>query len=451
MPDDEILRLANAAESSCFVNAPPFKKNPFIRYTSLGNPIPADVPACLWFIEHPDMKLSNVRYNELEGTITAELLPWNPKFHSWTDADDSFLYNAIQRMTKEVFGCEVVKSRSNVTDALTVMAHSRKYNPLLDKLETLPQWDGVPRASTLLVDFLGAEDNEYTRAVTLHALYGAVMRAYVPGIKFDECLVLVSKRQGIGKSTLANKLALDDLFYSDTLGDISKKDAPENLRGKWIVEISELEGLRKKEVSQIKEFLSKRIDRFRAAYGRRSEDVPRRSVFIGTTNSTAFLSDKSGNRRFLPVMCDVKPVTISVFDKRAEEHIRQIWAEVLATREANGTLPLVLDDHIKELAAEQCEAFSIDDPNTGVILSWVQAHCKPGELVCIIQLIVDALEIPRNEAAKNKVIQREVSQMLDLSSDFERVSGRHLHSPRYGKQRCWKYAPKGDQGDHIGG
>lgn len=434
---DEILELAKQAESSCVLAPPEFSSNPYIKYSSRGARKDAEVPAVLWWLEHPNMKLSHIRYNEMEDTITAELLPWNPEPHTWTEADSAFLFNELQRMTDDG-----VKSRQNLSDALLILAHKHKYNPLLDVLESLPQWDGKPRASTLLVDFLGAADTAYVREVTLHLLNGAIERIYRPGIKFDECVTLVSSRQGIGKSTLCSKLALRDEFFTDTLGDVSSKDAPENMRGKWIVELSELEGLRKKEVETIKNFLSKRVDRYRASYAKLSIDRPRKCIFIGTTNSMSFLSDKTGNRRFLPILCDVQKPTLNIFDDDAGDYIAQVWSEVLFERNLNGSRALVLPTEIKKAAAEACDAFAVDDPNTGVISAWVKRKCKPGELVCIMQLMTEAFDMPRNEAAKNRILQREISQTLDLSPEFERLNGRHQHSDLFGKQRCWKYVPQ---------
>lgn len=265
MAGAEISTLAAEAEAACnveLVDPPAFWDNPFLDRTK-QRVKPPSVSALIWWLEHPDMGLSHVRYDEIDGQIKAELLPWDSHPHAWTDTDSCFLFDMLQRSTDGL-----VKSRPDVSDALVIVAHKRKYNPLLDMLESLPEWDGKPRAETLLIDFLGAEDDAYTRAATMHFLRGAIMRAYRPGCKFDECLVLMSSRQGIGKSTLLNKLAMSDDFYTDSLGNLKNKDAPENMRGKWIVEVSELESLRKSEVETVKSFLSKRVDRFREPYAK---------------------------------------------------------------------------------------------------------------------------------------------------------------------------------------
>ena len=416
--------------------------NPYLATNAKGAFYAPNVPACLWWLEHPDSGLSHVRYNAMSGTIDAELLPWNPEPHAWADADTSFLFSHMQELTDTL-----IKSKPNMLDALVMMAHRRKYDPLLDMLELLDEWDGTPRAETLLVDFLGAEDTRYTRDVTRHFLNGAVMRAYIPGIKFDECVVLDSKEQGIGKSTLVNKLNMRDDFFTDSLGDVTKKDAAENMRGKWIIEIGELESLRKREVETVKQFLSRRVDRYRPSYGKNAADFPRRCVFVGTTNSAAFLTDKTGNRRFLPVMCNVNKPKMDVFTELTPEYVGQVWAEVLYDRELNGgALPLVLPRDTLIEADELRETFAVDDPNAGIVLAWAVENCKPGERVCTTQIMEKVFEMPRTESTtpRHRSFQRELSEILDLLPSFERVNkGRRVkHSEVYGQQRCWEYRPR---------
>lgn len=444
MGQTETNAIAAGVDAACateIVDTPSFWDNPYLDKTERRIK-PPSVSALTWWLEHPDMGLSHVRYDEIDGQIKTELLPWDMRPHAWTDTDSCFLFDMLQRMTDGL-----VKSRQDVSDALVILAHKRRYNPLLDMLENLPEWDGKPRAETLLIDFLGAEDDAYTRAATMHFLRGAIMRAYRPGCKFDECVVLMSSRQGIGKSTLLNRLAMCDDFYTDSLGNLKNKDAPENMRGKWIVEVSELESLRKSEVETVKSFLSKRVDRFREPYAKYSIDRPRRCVFVATTNSSAFLTDRTGNRRFLPIRCDVQPPKLDVFSEGIEEHIGQVWSEVLSDYRKNENLALVLPDAVMVTAYEQRDSFTVDDPSAGLVASWASRTCKPGDLVCIVQVMSEVFGIERGDACKpqGRTLQRELSQMLDLSSDFERISGRRTHSPEYGKQRCWRYAPKSDQ------
>ena len=444
---DDIHALAESAEAEATISAstevvdvPNFWHNPHLRFNDKGDVLAPDIYALKWWLVHPDMGLSHVRYNLLSGTIDAELLPWDQSPHSWTDTDTSYLLAEIQDKTNGL-----VRGEKNVMHALAIVANDQRYDPLLDMLEGLDEWDGAPRADTLLVDFLGAEDTPYTRAATRHMLNGAVMRAYHPGCKFDEALVLSSVRQGIGKSTLLRKLAMRDEFFTDNLGKISTKEGPENMQGCWFVEICELESVRKSDIETVKQFLSRQEDRYREAYGRFSKTRPRRCIFVGTTNSKSFLADRTGNRRFLPVACDVAPPKLDIFSGDAKLHIEQAWAEVVHGYHENGPFSLVLPNEVLELADEQRDLYSVADPKDGIISAWVTSNCKPGQRVCIIEILECLFEIPRSEASKpsNKAMMNEISQILETMPTMKRLKGRPTHSQKYGQQRCWEYHPDG--------
>ena len=137
---------------------------------------------------------------------------------------------------------------------------------------------------TLLIDYLGADDNAYTRAVTRKTLCAAVCRVQKPGCKFDSMLVL-NGPQGIGKSTLISRLAGEWFSDSLSLNDTKDKTAAEKLQGYWILEIGELAGLRKTEVETLRSFLSRQNDIYRAAFGKRATPHPRQCIFFGTTNA----------------------------------------------------------------------------------------------------------------------------------------------------------------------
>ena len=439
MDIDEIKALATQAENSCsLVNAGDFWSNPYLERTQKGDPKAPSIPALVWWLEHPSMGLSHVRFNEFEGVIEAELLPWNQSPHTWTDADTSFLLNTLQEITGGL-----VKNESYVLHALTVVAHKRKYDPLLDMLDSLPEWDGIKRADTLVIDFLGAEDTPYNRFATRHMLNGAVMRAYNPGCQYDECIVLSSQAQGIGKSTLARKLALSDRFFTDNLGSITSKDASENIQGIWVCEISELASIAKKSVTleSVKKFLSHREDRYRASYARFATTRKRRTIFVGTTNSTAFLADRTGNRRFFPIACHVNEPKLDIFSSDADNHIKQALAEVVSEYHEKGFLPLVIPDEIKSEADRVSESFTVADHKEGLISAWVDER-KPGERVCILQVLDEVFDVPRSEASKpsNKALTNEISQILDLMPTLKRI-GRVKHSKVYGQQRCWECKP----------
>ena len=309
-----------------------------------------------------DERLKGIRYNDLARGIEVEgALPWGRSDKYWHDIDLSCLYGWVAKHYNVQF------AQNKFMMALDVAVNERHFNPLLDYLNGLPMWDGVERVDSLLIDYLGASDNKYVRAVTRCTLIGAIKRAYEPGCKFDNVLVL-DGRPGIGKSTLLRKLG--GQFFSDslTLTDTRDKTAAEKLQGIWIMEIGEMQGTRKSDVDAVKGFISRQVDEYRAAYGRYVGKYPRTSIMCGTTNSTTgFLRDTTGNRRFWPVLVSGKG-TLSVFDL-PQEIIDQIWSEAVAMYELGEECYL---DAAMEKEAEKAQKDALEyDEREGKVANYL--------------------------------------------------------------------------------
>lgn len=275
----------------------------------------------LMLILENDEHLKSIVFNQLlDGMEIKGSVPWKHPSKYWRDADDAQLISYID-LTYGTF------SSRNYEIAVTKITDDRSYHPIREYIDLLPEWDKVERVDTLLIDYLGAPDNEYVRAVTRKLLCAAVKRVQQPGCKFDTMLVL-NGPQGVGKSTLISKLAGE--WFSDSLhlSDTKDKTAAEKLQGYWILEIGELAGLRKAEVETLRSFLSRQNDVYRAAFGRRATQHPRQCVFIGTTNAeNGYLRDTTGNRRFWPVQANGKGKKHSW--ELTNEEVSQIWSEVL--------------------------------------------------------------------------------------------------------------------------
>lgn len=260
---------------------------------------------------------------------------------------------------------------AHTRDAIRLLSQENSFNPVLDRIEAQP-WNGVPRIDTWLSVYLGAEDNELNRAFARAVLIAAVRRARRPGCKFD-CVLVLEGPQGRGKSSVLKIMAGGEDFFSDeiVLG-VSYKEQQELLAGKWIVELPELAGLNRAEVSRVKQFITKTHDRGRGAYQRSVEDLPRRCIFIGTTNDSQYLRDATGNRRFWPV-------TVGKIDLKAlAEDMPQLWAEAAeAEREAPDeiTIPARLWATAAERQAERVSG----DPWEDVLLTALPAYAKVAE------------------------------------------------------------------------
>jgi hypothetical protein len=236
----------------------------------------------------------------------------------WLEIDAQFRFRPPQQLFNEV--------------ALD-LAYQKRFHPVADFLDFECIWDGKPRLDRWLIDYAGAKDTPYVRAVSAMVLIAAVRRIRVPGTKFDEMLVLESAEQGLGKSTLVAALAVFLEWFTDSVPlNADDKRMMEAMAGKWIAEIAELQGMKKGEVEHIRSQLSRQADRARMAYARLSEERPRQYIMIGTTNATTaapYLADLNGNRRYWPVevgRCDIEGFI---------EVRRQIWAEA-SEREAKG-------------------------------------------------------------------------------------------------------------------
>ena len=299
-----------------------------------------------------DPLLKPLVFNQLlDGMEIKGDVPWRHPSKFWRDADDAQLISYVDSH----YG---TFSARNYDIAVAKVTDDRSYHPIREFIENLPEWDKVPRVDTLLIDYLGADDNEYVRAVTRKTLCAAIKRVLYPGCKFDSMLVL-NGPQGVGKSTLIAKLAGEWFSDSLNLGDTKDKTAAEKLQGYWILEIGELAGLKKAEVETLRSFLSRQNDIYRAAFGKRATPHLRQCVFFGTTNAeSGYLRDTTGNRRFWPVKTPGTGIKHS-WDL-TPEMICQIWAETLVYVKQGEKL--YLSAELEALSkAEQREAMESDE------------------------------------------------------------------------------------------
>ena len=136
-------------------------------------------------------------------------------------------------------------------------------------------------------------------------ILGAVARAFVPGYKLDEMVVMVGG-QGSGKSSVWEMLLppeyQDQWFVSGFSFFADEKARVEKLLGAVFTEASEMTGATRADMESIKSFITTRHDKIRLAYRRDPERIPRRATLVGTSNDDQPLpNDHSGNRRFVPI------------------------------------------------------------------------------------------------------------------------------------------------------
>jgi hypothetical protein len=280
-----------------------------------------------------------------------------------------------------------------VRRVVDVIARRNAFHPVRDYLRSLSEWDGVPRIATWLIDYCGVESsdvvpNVFAMAIGGKFLVAAIARVMQPGCKCDAVLVLEGK-QGIGKSTVPRILAGDE-WFSDQLADMGSKDASLQLRGLWIVELSELDVLNRAEMARAKAFLTQQTERFRVPYGRRIIQVPRQCVFVGTTNSDSWLKDETGGRRFWPVRCR----RIDLDGLRRDRD--QLWAEALHQYRMGASWWLDDSHVINEAVEEQRKRYQADVWQE-TIAEWLQnpiaRRDTHGDIVAPLRSDLDSVTI----------------------------------------------------------
>ena len=387
-------------------------------------------------------------FDEMEHNIVARRsLPWRKVqgISQWTDTDDAALRYYLERK----YG---ITGKDKIFDAVNVVALKSSFHPVRDYLDGCT-WDGVPRVETLLIDYLGAEDTAYTRAVTRKTLTAAVARIYRPGIKFDYMLTLRG-RQGLGKSSFIAKLAGD--WFSDTFTTMQGKDAYEQVQGVWIMEIGELAGMRKAEVETIKLYISKQVDRFRPAYGRRTQEFPRQCIFIGSTNETQFLRDTTGNRRFWVVDTPNEPVR-DFREDLTPEVVRMVWAEAVEIYHKGEKLYLPKD--LENKAREIQSIYEEENPKAGIVAEyldrllpenwegmdtytrrqWLETDAE-GSIqrtdVCIMEIWAEAL--CGNPDKLDRYVAKEIRDILHTIPEWQHKGADRRTIKPYGRQRFYR-------------
>lgn len=366
-----------------------------------------------------------IRFNEFAQQLyLCGNVPWEKEDNcrAWSSHDDSALFSLIQAD----YG---LKSRQDFADALKNVSMRNKFHPVRELLDSLT-WDGKEHIRSLLPEYLGAEDSDYTYQVMRLWMLGAVSRVYKPGSKFDYTIILQGS-QGIGKSTFLKQMAMDDSWFNDSLDSLDSDKAVQSLTGSWIIEFAELKSLARTAggVESVKRFLTATQDKYRIPYERRADTFYRQCVFAGTTNKDDFLQDETGNRRFLIVQTGVKKPSKSLFVPEIMDTIKLAWAEAVHIWK-NEKPQLILPEAYMQEAKELQEANMADDGKRGIILDYLEGKTQ----VCAREIWFEALKEtipPKNWQAS------EINNIVAKIPGWER-----LKTPRkfdgYGQQRGFR-------------
>ena len=386
-----------------------------IPVTSQGSPDGGNVEGVALYIANHKLLKGRIRFN----TFTKEMeLDGNP-------IEDYQVAEFRRIMHSERFKAR----KPDVQDEMVAEGRRNQFDPLLSYLQSLA-WDGKERVSSWLTTFLGVEPTRYSMAVGRKFLIGAAARALNAGCKMDTMLVLEGE-QGIGKST-ALRYLFGDRFFIDHLPDFHSKDSFMQLQGAWCVEVAELSAMSKADVKDVKQFLSRLVDKFRPPYGSATIQVGRRCVFAGTVNpeeESGYLRDPTGARRFWPVTCGA--IDLSGLLQQRD----QLWAEAVAAYKEHEAWYLTDAEEVSAAKLEQ-EARREIDPWEQPIARWLYGKSQ----ATVADILDEALKVPaeRQDVRARRRIGA-CMRALKWTVGQERISGQNtkvFNSPK-GQRSMW--------------
>lgn len=385
---------------------------------------------CLTVFQYDPLLSGALAYNLLTDRtdiikpIGYERTPGSPM----TDTDMKY----IRLYLEETYG---LTSEKKIMDAAALAAHQNSYHPVRDYLNSL-EWDGQERIRYCLRHFLGAEADEYTFQALRLFLLGAIHRAFQPGCKFEVMLCLVGG-QGAGKSTFFRLLAVKDEWFSDDLRKLDDENVYRKLQGHWMIEMSEMIATANaKSIEEIKSFLSRQKEVYKIPYETHPADRLRQCVFGGTSNALDFLPlDRSGNRRFLPIMVHPENAEVHILENEAASraYLSQVWAEAM-TIYRSGNWKLSFSSEMVQYLKEHQRDFMPEDTKAGMIQAFLDSY--KGDTVCSKMLYKEALNHPFDEPKQWEI--REINEIMNHS-----ITGwKYFSNPRifagYGRQKGWE-------------
>ena len=381
-----------------------------------GKPMPVLINADMALRYHPQWD-GVLAFDEFKQKIRViKQPPIGGKWpRNWTDADDT--NTAVWMQSNNIY-----VGRDIVSSAVHSVASDNQIHVVRQYLQSL-QWDGTPRIQTWLPRYLRTENSPVLRMIGERWLISAIARIMNPGCQCDYMMVLEGV-QGLKKSTALKVLAGED-WFCDHSPDLHDKDSQMQLQGVWIVEWAELDSLRKSEVTAVKNFLSRRTEKFRPPYGRYVIEVPRQCVFAGTTNEILWQKDDTGGRRFWPAGCG--PIDLDSLERDRD----QLWAEALV-RFTDGAIwwPETKEEH--EMLAVEQKARMDPDLWTPKVEKFLNEECIGEDKITINEVIERGLKLSVSSCTHaDKIRVGKALTFLGWQYEQQRVKGTKKHFSGY--------------------
>lgn len=433
-----------------------------LEFDKKGN-IKSTAKNIICILERDPKLAGHLWHDEFTGfDLIKKGLPWDKKAKLWGNRDDANLRIYLEEQYN-------VTGKDKIKDAKDAVLTRHRLHPIREYLNGL-QWDGVPRLDRLIIDYIGAEDTPLNRAMTRKHFTAAVARVMRPGCKYDYCLIIAGA-EGIGKSTLLN--VMGGQWFSDSLTTMEGKLGMEQLRGAWLIELGELSSIKRSDVEQVKSYITRQDDIYRAAYGTVVEKHPRQCVFCGTTNETYFLKGDTGNRRFWVIKIVPELRKHSNIKEAIERDRDQLWAEAVQRWRDGEQLYLPQDLEAEARQRQQEYNDDSDDPLKSLLAVYLDKRLPTDwpswdlqrrrayftqsdpldaegvtlrDRVCVAEFICE--QMGRSMADKEyKYMARRIAKLLDEFDGWERVSVSRHAEKLYGRQKAWVRKEVDNEGD----
>jgi predicted P-loop ATPase len=397
-----------------------------LELTKNGKPFSTIDNAAIIFREDPILG-GNLKNNLFRERIELTgRMPWPRVTADVNDIDDVHIRHYFEKTYQ-------LTSDKKIRDGMQIVASENGYHPVREFLNSL-KWDGTERIRYVLHHFLGAGINDHIYEFMKLFLLGGINRVFHPGCKFEYMLCLVGG-QGVGKSSFVRFLACRDEWFCDDIKRLDDERIYEHLVGHWVLEIAEMLALNNVKCNEAtKAFLSRQSDNFRLPYGYRAEDRQRQCIFVGTSNIVHFLpNDRSGNRRFLPIMCHADKADVHILEneKESREYICQVWAEAMTIYRSK-KYKLHLPKEVEIKLAEYQEPFMQEDTWSELIKTFLEDYS--GDIVCTQMLYREALDM---YGMPGRIETAQIMEIMSRMPGWIRYSNPR-HFQNYKRQKGWE-------------
>ena len=288
-----------------------------------------------------------------------EVLVREPESEQWRQLREDDFFNAALCLEGRDFRSI---STQNMREAILATAREQAFDSAKDWLNALPAWDGVDRVGPFLEQAFGVAPSEYATAISRYVWSALAGRVLHPGCECD-MVPIAAGRQGAGKSTVVKAIVPFETGFGELNLASKEEDLFRQMKGRLVMELPELSGMRKRESEDLKRFVASTTNVWIEKHEKTKSIYPRRCIFFGTTNETAILNDPTGSRRWLPFECGTcNPQW--VIDNRD-----QLWAQGAAMFKESG----VHYEAAERLARDVHEDFRANDPWEVQISRWLEA------------------------------------------------------------------------------